>query len=74
MVGVGSAVCQGGVGAFDLGVGLGPVGAGLLHLDAELVADLVAVVGPLGRAVVGQDAFVGDAEGCKLGDDPCQDL
>lgn len=73
MVGGGSAVGQG-VGAFGLGVALGPVGAGLLHLNAELVADLVAVVGPVGRAVVGQDAFDGDAAGCKPGDDPCQDL
>lgn len=74
VAGVGSAVGQGGVDAFDFCVGLGPVGAGLLHVDAELVVELVAVVGPLGRAVVGQDAFDGDVAGCKPGDGPCQDL
>jgi len=46
--------------AFDLPVGLWPVGAGLLRFDPELGAGVSPEAGLVGGAVVGEDAFNGD--------------
>jgi hypothetical protein len=57
------AVGQGAVEAFDLAVGLGPVGPGLLRLDAEFGAGVAPGAGFVGWSVVAQHAFDGDAAG-----------
>ena len=46
---------------FDFAVGLWPVGAGPFVFDVELGAGITPGVGAVGRAVVGQDPFDGDA-------------
>lgn len=63
MPGVGPALGEGAVEAFDLAVGLRPVGAGAFGVDAELGAGVAPGEGPVGRAVVGEDTFDGDAAG-----------
>ena len=73
MAGVGPAVAHGAVEAFDLAVGLGPVGPGLLHGDAELVAGGVPVAGAVAASVVGQDSFDADTALGIPGHGPGQD-
>lgn len=58
--------------AFDLAVGLGPVGAGLSWGDAELFAGIAPGVGFLGRAVVGEDPLDPDAAGLEPGHCPAE--
>ena len=71
--GVGPAVGQGAVEAFDLAVGLGSVGPGPFVGDAEVGAGVAPGVGAVGGAVVGQHAFDGDAVFGEPGDGAVQD-
>jgi hypothetical protein len=64
---VGPAVRQGAVQPLDLAVGLGPVGAGALGGDAQLLAGLAPSVAAVAAAVVGQDPLDGDATGGEPG-------
>src|SRR5688572_28437243 len=58
--------------AFDLAVGLRPVGPGALGLDTQLGAGVAPGVGAVGRAVVGQHPLHGDAAGGEPGHRPAQ--
>ena len=59
--------------SFDLAVGLGAPGAGLLHRDVEVGAAVAPEVGLVGRAVVGQDPLDGDAAVGEPGDGSLED-
>lgn len=65
MAGVGPAVGQGAVEALDLAVGLRAVGAGVLGLDAQLLAGGLPGLGAVGRTVVGQDSLHLDSSGAE---------
>jgi hypothetical protein len=54
--------------AFDLAVGLWPVGPGPLRGDAEFGAGVAPQVAAVGAAVVGQDPLDGDAAVGEPGD------
>jgi len=56
---------HGAVEAFDLPVGLRPVGVGLLRFDAQIVARVAPGVGFVGGTVIGEDTFDGDAAGSE---------
>ncbi|RLK09719.1 DNA-binding SARP family transcriptional activator [Micromonospora sp. M71_S20] len=68
----GPPVGQGSVEAFDLAVGLGPVGAGLLGGDAEFGAGIAPGVGLVGGAVVGQHPLDDHTAGSEPGDRAAQ--
>jgi len=51
---------------FDLPIGLGPVGAGLLELDPELLCALSEHTGAVGRAVVCEHPFHPDPQRCEV--------
>lgn len=53
--------------AFDFPVRLRPVGAGLFDLDAQFGAGITPKMRFVGRAVVGEDPFDGDAAGGEPG-------
>lgn len=59
--------------ALDLAVGLWPVGAGAFVADAEVFANVSPGVRAVAGAVVGEDAFDGDAlvgePGCRAAQD-----
>lgn len=59
--------------ALDLPVGLRPVGAGLLGLDAVLGAGVTPKVRRVGRPVVGEDPLDGDAAFGEPRHGPLQD-
>src|SRR5215468_10150681 len=61
--GVGPFVGEGAVVALDFAVGLGPVGAGALVGDAQVVAGGGPVSGSVAGAVVAEDALDGDPGG-----------
>jgi hypothetical protein len=71
--GVGPAIGERAEEAFDLAVGLRPVGAGALVRDAQRGAGIAPGVGLVGRAVVGQDAFDGDPAFGEPGDRALED-
>src|ERR1700722_11709572 len=54
--------------AFGLSVGFGGVGPRTDVLEAETPASVAEGEGPVAGAVVGHDAFDGDAEACIVGD------
>lgn len=71
--GVGPAVGQGAVEAFDLPVGLRPIGPGALVPDAELVAGVSPQVRAVRAAVVGQDPLNGHPACVEPLDGPNED-
>src|SRR5699024_8626532 len=72
-LGIGPAVAHRAVEAFELAVGLGPVGSGSLVLDAQVSACISPSPGAVARAIVGENPLDHDASFSEPLRGPAQD-